>query len=580
MNAHHSSARTFRILTLLILLFVSPASLDAQEFHCGTRPSETVETSHRPPLLKGIEPHGGAYLPFEGFIRGLVVYVQTANDGTEDERWARGTLPEWSDTFVRRLEQYYADMSHGRLQMELNVHPQLMVTKSTEDGYLYWGQRFGDAIKEILKSLDTQIDFLPYDLWDSEARAYSVQEEPDGKVDLLIFIFRSIANPNFLPFSGVSDLGFAGYHFLDGGTELYVYGGSGAYNDAGSSGLTICERPGHSIVISPDFAFLNTIHELGHKFFGEGHTNELYGGLGVMSNGGQGHALSSFERHLAGYLHYRELIPGMDTVVTLRDYVTENDAVLLPIPQLDRAYYSFEFRGKKSAWDTAPVEGLYIYRVYDSWSKSQKRVQVISAEGAFEWKLDSSSGKVHPIRSAPLSGYNRLQRIELDGRGYWAEGWWGIPEIAFRENRTEMAVLKNPSSDFMWGPDTIHTGLYIRLLELTDSTATVRISYREPVILSAESPAPSTASLGLPYPHPVTGISGTARIPISLSNPGRVRLVLLDAFGRKAADVADIFLHGGAHIIPLPVRNLSAGTYLLVMETTTARHTRLLQVTH
>jgi hypothetical protein len=218
--------------------------------------------------------------------------------------------------------------------------------------------------------------------------------------------------------------------------------------------------------------------------------------------------------------------------------------------------------------------------VYDSWSKSQKRVQVISAEGAFEWALDSSNGSVLPIRSAPLDGYNRLQRIEIDGRGYWAEGWWGVPEIAFRDNRTEMAVLKNPSSDFMWGPDTIHTGLYVSLLELTDSTATVRISYREPVILSIDASPVSTASLGLPYPHPVTSISGAARIPFSISHPGRVRLVLLDTFGRRAVDVADIFLQPGFHEIALPVRNLSAGTYLLVMETDTARHTRLLQITH
>ena len=69
-----------------------------------------------------------------------------------------------------------------------------MITRGTEDGYVYWSQNFGHAINEILDSIDTKLDFGIYDLWDAEGKVYRLQPGPDGRVDLLIFIFRSIAN--------------------------------------------------------------------------------------------------------------------------------------------------------------------------------------------------------------------------------------------------------------------------------------------------------------------------------------------------------------------------------------------------
>ena len=526
-----------------------------------------------------IEPYGGAHLPFKGRIRGLVTFVQLRNDDVENGAWPNGSMPLWADLYVERLERYFADMSNGELQLQLDVHPSLMVTRGTEEGYVTWGQNFGDAIKEMIDSLDVTMDFAPYDLWDSEGNRYNLNEEPDGKVDLLIVVFRSISHAGFLPFTGVSDLGFAGHHFVDGSLDRFFYGGSGEWNDAGASGLTLSYLPGRKGVMNAEFAFNVTVHELGHKLFGESHPADLYGRLGIMGRSSNGYAMSSFEKHLAGYIDYRVLNPGRDTVITLTDYVTRGDAALLPVPQHVRSYYAFEFRGKKSEWDTAPIEGLYIYRIHDSWSKSQKRLLVVSAEGSFDWALNDSTGLVYPVRPRAIGGYSRMQQIPVDNKIYWAEGWNGDPRVAFRDYRNEFSVLKNPTPDYIFGSDTIHTDLHIRLLSLSDTSATVRVSYQYPTILAAQRPLPDHATLQLPYPHPLrVGVSSSVEYSVTRST--FVRLRLIDALGRCVQQLDHRQQPAGTHRAVLRGDDLLPGSYMLVLDTGEGRLTRRILITH
>jgi M6 family metalloprotease-like protein len=545
---------------LLPILFSSLAAQNREAFHCGMQ--EPAFSS----LAKSIEPHSGAHLPTHGNIRGRVIFVQAQNDAVVHHDWPLGGMPVWANAYAERVQRYFSDMSHGELQLKLDVHPDAMITRSREDDYVYWQRNFGDAIKEILDSLDQSIDFSEYDLWDSEGKPYRVQAGPDGKVDLLIFIFRSIANTTFLPFSGVSDLGFEGYHFLDGSLGRWVYGGTGQFNDASSSGITICRSPGYRMVIEEEFAFQVTIHEFGHKLFGEGHPAELYGGLGVMANAGNGYAMNSFERHLAGYIDYAETHPGVDTTVVLRDYVTRGEALLIPLPSLPRGYYSLEFRARHSEWDSAPVPGLYAFRVYDSWSRNQKEVELISAEGKFEWALDSATNNIFPVRSSPLKGYSRFQRIPLSGKTYWADGWWGDPRSAFTLERPYFSVLKNPSPDFMNGADTVRTGLHITLLAIDDSTATVRISYQTPVILDVRALTERGFAMAPPYPHPLR-LNEAGTIPLRINTGGNLRLRLHDALGRQQRVLHDGRVEAGNLLLSFSTDGLPAGMYTIVMET-------------
>lgn len=525
-----------------------------------------------------IQAHGGAHLPTKGTVRGLVVFVQTRNDAVEDPDWPRDGLPLWSSEYEERLQRYFADMSGGELHLQLDVHPDLMTTKHREDEYVEWQQNFGHAVRDILDSLDQILDFSAYDLWNAERKAYQVTAGSDGRVDLLIFVFRSVANTSFLPFSGVSDLGFAGYHFLDGSLARWVYGGTGHFNDAASSGITVCRAPGYRIVTDMDFAFRVTVHEFGHKILGEGHPAELYGALGIMANAGNGYAMSSFERHLAGYTQYRETVAGVDTTVLLRDYVPSGDALLIPLPRQPRGYYALEYRTGASEWDEAPTRGLYAYRLYDSWSRNQKYVEVISSEGKFDWALDSTTNTVQPIRPAPLTGKSRFQRIPLDGKTYWAEGWWGDPRAAFTLERPHFSVMKNPTPDFLAGGDTIFTDLRVSLLAMDDSTATVRISYQPPVILSAGGLADQSFAMAPPFPNPLRS-DATGLLPLRLARSGALRVRLFDALGRAVRTLYDARADAGSHHIPIDARNLAAGLYSIVLESAAGTASRTLVVT-
>lgn len=559
-------------------------SVSAGELSCGmVCPIHDVTPSAKAPefaiMSSGmIEAHGGAHLPTKGTVRGLVVFVQTYNDAVEHPDWPRGSLPLWSGQYATRLQQYFSDMSNGDMLLQLDVFPDLMTTKYREDDYVEWQQNFGHAVREILDSLDQLLDFADYDLWNSERQPYQVAAGPDGRVDLVIFVFRSVANTSFLPFSGVSDLGFAGYHFLDGSLARWVYGGTGHFNDAASSGITVCRAPGYRIVTDMDFAFRVTVHEFGHKIFGEGHPAELYGSLGVMANAGNGYAMGSFERHLAGYIQYRETIPGLDTTLVLRDYVPSGDAVLIPLPRQPRGYYALEYRTGESEWDSAPVRGLYAYRIYDSWSRNQKYVEVISAEGKFTWALDSATNTVQPLQPAPLTGKSRFQRIPLGGKTYWAEGWWGDPRAAFTPERPHFSVLKNPTPDFLTGGDTVFTDLRVSLLAMDDSTATVRISYQPPVILSASAANDQSFVMAPPFPNPLRS-DATGMLPVRLERAGTLRVRLFDALGREVRTLFDAAADAGIHRIPIDARDLAVGLYSIVLESATGSASRTLVVT-
>lgn len=598
MNTDRSSnlRRPSRLITILITIFAvsllsPPHDCHAQWLdipapgYCGTassgtygRAEATAPQGGAQVLAKGIEQHGGAHLPTYGTIRGLVVFVQTLNDCTADTNWPLGQLPTWDTQYTQRLQRYFSDMSAGGMQLDLDVYPGLMITRGTEDGYVYWQQNFGNAIREILDSLDKTLDFAVYDRWDSDGKSYCVQAGPDGKVDLVVFIFRSIANSTFLPFSGVSDLGFSGYHFLDGSLDRWIYGGTGQFNDAGASGLTICRSPGHRLVVDPEYAFQVTVHEFGHKIFGEGHPAELYGSLGVMANAGNGYAMNSFERHLAGYINFIETTPGVDTVVTLRDYVTTGEALLIPLPDLERMYYGLEFRDKQSEWDSAPIRGLYAYRIYNSWGRNQKELRVISAEGKFDWELDSATNTIVPVRPAALTGYNRFQRIPINGKNYWADGWWGDQRCAFTTERPHFAVMKNPTPDFIFGSDTVLTGLRITLLSQDRGSASVRISYTPPTILSSTVPGERQFALQPPYPHPLRE-NARGIIPFSVSRAGLASISLHDALGRRIRSVYSAETPSGPQQCTIGTGGLSAGIYQLVLESTEGRQARTIVIT-
>ncbi|MDH7516207.1 MAG: hypothetical protein QHI48_10075 [Bacteroidota bacterium] len=532
---------------------------------CRGQDGSAVPHAKGNPVLSSLTRHTGCHLPSAGRIRGLVLFVQTLNDDLPDENWPLGRFPSWGEQYARKLETYIADMSCGKQDLTLDIVPRLLYTNLSEQDYLQIHAGIGLAMRDLLTVLDDSIDFAPYDNWQSVGRPYRVIPGADGQVDLIIVVIRRIANPLFFCYSGVSDLAFDGVLFVDDG-QRQIYGGTGEFNDAGSSGLIVTRQPGSGSIIDEEWAFRLSIHELFHKIYGEGHPAILYGGLGVLSQGSGGIALNSYERHVLGYISFIDLPPAVDTVFTIRDYVTTGEAAALPIPEAPSWYYTFEYRTRRSPYDTAPAEGVFIYRVYDPAGSTQKQVKVISADGNFQWGLDAATGKLVRLFDDPIGGSSVYDQILIGGKPYYADGWWGEPRSAFTMERRNFTIWHNPSPDFIRNRDTVRTGLFIAIESITDSTASIRIRHHPPQILDSETPAEQKTALFAPYPNPVIS-GGEVRIPLHLAREGKAVLHIFDTRGRRVDSPVDAFLPAGRHVVRWDASRLAPGIYACVLHT-------------
>ena len=73
--------------------------------------------------------------------------------------------------------------------------------------------------------------------------------------------------------------------------------------------------------------------------------------------------------------------------------------------------------------------------------------------------------------------------------------------------------------------------------------------------------------LHTPYPHPLrSGVSQVLQVPFNVSAPTHVRFDLHDALGRVVAVQQTDVASAGAHILPLRLQGLSAGTYMLRLQ--------------
>ena len=557
---HHSS-RFLRNAAGLFLLWST--------VHTGALAQQSAFTSGRGAAPSGISQQSGCHVPAKGTVRGLVLFTQTPADFGEDAGWPAGQIPTWAARYIENVRSYFSDMSGGQLQLQLDLYPQLLIIHGTESQYIALHRTLGDATKDILVTMDDTFDFAPYDQFQAAGNAYHVLPGPDQYVELIIVISRSVANSKFFPYQGISNLGFEGYIYVDNGARI-IYGGTSEYADASASGLTVVQNPGTHTITQEDYAYRVTLHEFMHKLYGEGHPALLYGGLGLLSNGGGGLAMNSFERHTLGYITFKTLPTDVDTVFTLRDYVTSNDAAEIPIPQAANWHYTFEFRNRTSPYDTAPASGLYIYRVYDPPSNSQKEVHPINAGGNWQWAIGSTSKVPYRMTADPLDGFNPYDKIPINGKPYYVDGWAGDPQSPFTLQRNTFSVWGNPSSEFRFNEDTVHTNLYITVRAMTDSNATVDIRHQAPPVLSVDSPLPVFMVLRAGFPNPVRAGDAMVQLPFELAQPGDVHVSVFDALGRMVATLADGHRDAGRHTVQFQTAGLPAGTYRCVLRVASA----------
>jgi hypothetical protein len=132
-------------------------------------------------------------------------------------------------------------------------------------------------------------------------------------------------------------------------------------------------------------------------------------------------------------------------------------------------------------------------------------------------------------------------------------------------DRPEIAPLKNPTTDFIFGSDTVKSNLHITLIAADSASATVRISYNDPAILSVSVPENPKLSLYTPYPHPLKEHS-EGLIPFSVEHTGLVQIMLYDALGRLVRTLLNSEVSAGRNQFRFSTEGLSAGVYQIVLE--------------
>ncbi|NOY07032.1 MAG: hypothetical protein GXO82_10475 [Chlorobi bacterium] len=409
--------------------------------------------------------------------------------------------------------------------------------------------------------LDQKYDFSSYDQW-SVSRPYNVHPGPDEKIDLMLVFFRYCQEPWFLPYSGVSDLGFTGYVFVDN-FERFFYGGDGYAQDSGASGVTVTKRSGWFEITDYDWAFSIAAHEIMHKLYGDSHLTRLFGKLGLIGSSGSGRGMMSFEKACLGWMTYDVLDMTRDTILTLTDYMTTDRALLMPIPGARYYYYAVEWRAKIDEYDDAPVPGLYIYRIFNPPVNRQKRLTVESADGRWDWTLNENNRPVK-LRPNPLGGRSKLEVIKINDKEYFADGNWGDEQDAFTLKRPLWSFYGNPTPDFIFDGDTIHTQFNLQIISVTDSTATIKTFHGAPAVLSVPDNAAAGFSVGTAYPNPASSEQQPVTLPIHVAEPGVLVFRVFDTRGKLIKQKSAPYYSAGEYNIHWTPHGVPAGLYFFV----------------
>jgi hypothetical protein len=457
---------------LLILLYLGFGLASAQEivYQNSSTPSTVLGNA------KYIPARGGAFLPSQGTIRALAVFVQFKNDNNQDVDWRLGELPNWSYDFAAAVRGYFDSMSKGKLNLIIDLYPKLMNTSKTEEEYVSLKQNYGDVNKEVLTRISNNFDFRPYDSWALKSR-YDVVKGSDGQIDIIMIVFRDVSNSRILSFGGTSDLGFPYFIYVDSGAR-YIYGGNGQTGlpfDPSSSGITVCRNPGSGLVTDRYSAVRLALHEFSHKILGEAHFTVNWALLGLMSDHGGGAGMHSFERRLLGYIDYIIPSDGRDTAVILRDYMSTGDACLIRVPGVENQYYVLENRQQSSPYDEAMGKGLYVYLLtYDG---QYDYVSIETADGKWDWEVNAST--IRKKKANPVSGYSHLERVTINGVAYYPPDYYGNISDPFNVGYNYVcAPYTNPNSNAVsMEGQTIFTGVAIKAIAQTREGIVVTIAY-------------------------------------------------------------------------------------------------------
>jgi hypothetical protein len=256
--------------------------------------SQFIEGMYSPSNVTGglYKPHrtdvSGA--PYNASFKVLLVFVQFANESIAADYWPIGQAPTYMnellavnkntngnyweryDPVTAQLSAWYQEVSRGQMHVTGVAYNIILDNSST----YYQSAGMREMNNEIFTKLTAaNVDWEEYDQWSgSDGNFYYL---PDNYIDMMIKVHRTMT------VSGLFYGDAPGYAFLGpdaSGIDISVGGGK-YVNDGWSSigsGLTLVGTAGGPV--GKEFAFNGAKHEIGHYWFGGGHSGSAIGIMG------------------------------------------------------------------------------------------------------------------------------------------------------------------------------------------------------------------------------------------------------------------------------------------------------------
>jgi M6 family metalloprotease-like protein len=469
---------------------------------------------------KLIYSNNGLHITSKGSIKALAFFIQFLNDSTHPESsdWPINNPPVFLNTYLDSGENqlsapwsfsdYFRKMSFDSLRITGKSY--FYITRHPEKYYrdtLHLGNsEYSEVNREALRNLDSLIDFTLYDNWTFKSNSHI--DTSDGKVDLIIFLYRHSIYPPGEAAQGIAVAGYGKDLRLDGKVIKFGFPGSGITNSGGWQGMKGTLR--------------SMKHEFGHLLFGAGHPayynagskgQILFLGMwGIMPI--PGFCANAYEMEKLGWI---KLIDVKDNgSFTLPDFASTGTALRIRFGSGKKnEVYILENHHQLSIYDSEidrDGKGLMIYKVIGSGNHPIYHVQV--ADGKYDWSnywvhhpwsadsLDSLPvyTRLNPNKDGfsvrdwiphnkhgYLNGKFQIFLMDDDGPGgkphYVFEGWKGNGKTAFNVDGADIfSPWTNPGTEY-------NSNLSIVLRESHDTSIKIDCFIRE-IILTEDTVFP------------------------------------------------------------------------------------------
>ncbi len=375
------------------------------------------------------------YIPAYGIVRALVIYVQFPDDNTSDPYWPSGQLPsDYNDVIdpsivqtyrQNTLSDFYRVMSNGTTTSGLNLigamYPQLVMAPHPMSYYKSLNENFGDVNRDVLASIDYNVNFGNYDNCHGNAPG-----SPDGVVDMIFIIYRYIdptANSSghdlkggYGNWNGIATLGTGQSSYL---TDDYNSKGQQVSIQFGDeeSGVTYDTRDNLLGPLTGAILF-KMAHEFGHYLFGSVHFGST-GGCNLMNENPcyQTGGMDAYERSQLGWI--TPITVSQDQTISLGDYYSTGSAVKIMVPGKSNEYFLVENRSVSNIYDQSPTRGVYITHIVEGYSQylDEYNMELQTPNGFWDYALNGS-GQPYKTNPDQVSGGSWLEYFQVNGARY------------------------------------------------------------------------------------------------------------------------------------------------------------------